>query len=117
MAPVTLRQPLSQRNEADRLLDAARASVLAVGVRRTTFSDVARRAGVSRMTLYRRHPDVASIIGMLMTREFGAIIARADAEAADRPTARERLIEGCVHSAELLVGDELFQRILEVEPE
>ena len=48
---------MSQRHEFepdDVLLDAARACVLAVGVRRTTFSDVARRAGVSRMTLYRR---------------------------------------------------------------
>ena len=36
------------------VLDAARACVLDVGVRRTTLSDVARRAGVSRMSLYRR---------------------------------------------------------------
>ena len=54
---------MSQRHtsvvdEQDRVLDAARACVLAVGVRRTTVTDVARRAGVSRMTLYRRFPDL-----------------------------------------------------------
>ncbi|CAM5511644.1 hypothetical protein SHIRM173S_11244 [Streptomyces hirsutus] len=36
------------------MLDAVRDCVLAVGVRRTTLTDVARRAGVCRMTLYRR---------------------------------------------------------------
>ena len=53
---------MSQRHivvdEDDRVLDAARACVLDVGVRRTTMTDVARRAGVSRMTLYRRFPDL-----------------------------------------------------------
>ena len=45
---------MSQRNADDPVLDSARACVLAVGVRRTTMTDIARRAGVSRMTLYRR---------------------------------------------------------------
>jgi AcrR family transcriptional regulator len=56
------------------LLDAARECVLAVGVRRTTFSDVARRAGVSRMTLYRRFPDLEALLSALMTREFGRLV-------------------------------------------
>src|SRR5439155_16686451 len=48
----------SIRNTDESVLEAARACVLAVGVRRTTLTDVARRAGLSRMTLYRRYPDV-----------------------------------------------------------
>ncbi|HST43382.1 MAG TPA: helix-turn-helix domain-containing protein, partial [Conexibacter sp.] len=74
---------MSQRTvEDDALLDATRACVLAVGVRRTTVTDVARRAGVSRMTLYRRYPDVTSLIQALMTREFSAIIEDVDRVAA-----------------------------------
>lgn len=57
------------------MLDAARDSVLAVGVRRTTLTDIARRAGVSRMTLYRRWPDVRTLVGDLMTREWLAVAA------------------------------------------
>ena len=58
-------------------LDAARECVLAVGVRRTTVTDVARRAGVSRMTLYRRYPDLEAVLAALMTREFGRLIGQA----------------------------------------
>ncbi len=57
-------------SDSDPVLDAVRDCVLAVGVRRTTLTDVARRAGVSRMTLYRRWPDVRTLVGDLMTREW-----------------------------------------------
>ena len=73
------------------MLEAARACVLAVGVRRTTFSDVARRAGVSRMTLYRRFPDLETLLSTLMTWEFGRVVADARAVAADG-TCRERAV-------------------------
>src|SRR3712207_8662087 len=38
-------------------LDAARACILDVGWKRTTLTEVARRAGVSRMTIYRTWAD------------------------------------------------------------
>jgi AcrR family transcriptional regulator len=107
--------PVDPRDDA--LLDAARASVLAVGVRRTTAADIARRAGVSRMTLYRRFPDAAGIIQALMTREFGGLLERAAAETADRPTGRERVVAGVVRTLELLDGADLLHRILDVDPE
>lgn len=39
---------------ASTILDAARAAILDFGVRRITLSDIAARAGVSRMTVYNR---------------------------------------------------------------
>src|SRR6478736_6752607 len=73
------------------VLDATRDAVLAVGVRRTTLTDVARRAGVSRMTLYRLVPDVTTLILEVMTREFAALMAAAEAAARRRRTARGRI--------------------------
>ena len=64
-------------SDNDAVLDAVRDCVLAVGVRRTTLTDVARRAGVSRMTLYRRWPDVRTLVGDLMTREWVDVATRA----------------------------------------
>src|ERR1044072_5135438 len=80
--------PSPNRVADDVLLDAAMECVLAVGVRRTTLSDVARTAGVSRMTLYRRFPDVRGMLSALITREFGKILADANSIAAPEPTAR-----------------------------
>src|SRR6266540_2283834 len=58
----------------DAVLDATRDCVLAYGVRRTTLSDVARRAGVSRMSIYRRWPDVRSLVADLMSREWHVVL-------------------------------------------
>jgi AcrR family transcriptional regulator len=65
----------SNRHNDDRLLDAARESILAVGWRRATLTDVARRAGVSRMTVYRRWPAMRTLLGDLLVREWGAVVA------------------------------------------
>jgi AcrR family transcriptional regulator len=97
----------------DPLLDAARACVLAVGVRRTTLTDVARRAGVSRMTVYRRYPDVTALLQGLMTREFGALIV----DDAGEGSLRARLVRSMIAGCARLVDDPLFRRILDVDPE
>jgi AcrR family transcriptional regulator len=107
---------MSQRNEADPVLDAARECVLAVGVRRTTLTDVARRAGVSRMTLYRRFPDLEGVLAALMTREFGRLIADAAARA-DGESTRERVVAMVVNGSRALASDPLFVRLLDVDPE
>jgi AcrR family transcriptional regulator len=111
---------MSQRHvvmgEDDRLLDAARECVLAVGVRRTTLTDVARRARVSRMTMYRRFPDLEGVLAALMTREFGRLVQEA-AERADGATTRERVVAMVVHGARTLAQDPLFARLLDVDPE
>jgi AcrR family transcriptional regulator len=113
---------VSQRHEFepadDGVLDAARACVMAVGVRRTTFSDVARRAGVSRMTLYRRFPDLETVLSALMTREFGRLVEEArEAGHAAGADCRERAVRMVTLAAERLHGDPLFARLLDVDPE
>lgn len=111
---------MSQRlvtTEDDPLLDAARACVMAVGVRRTTLTDVARRAEVSRMTVYRRFPDVAALIQGLMTREFSGVLAAAVAENETRETVRERLAHGAADGVVALSSHPLFLRLLDVDPE
>jgi AcrR family transcriptional regulator len=112
---------VSQRHEFepadDRVLDAARSCVLAVGVRRTTFSDVARRAGVSRMTLYRRFPDLETVLSALMTREFGRLVSEARATGHAAGTCRERAVSMVTIAAQRLHADPLFDRLLDVDPE
>lgn len=105
-----------RRTTEDALLDAARDCVLAVGLRRTTLTDVARRAGVSRMTMYRRWPDMASLVADLMTREWTGLALKAQAEARGE-SARDRLVDGLTTVARQLRGHTVFRRIVELDPE
>ncbi|GAA1402817.1 TetR/AcrR family transcriptional regulator [Catellatospora coxensis] len=106
------------RRVEDLVLDAARDCVLAYGVRRTTVTDVARRAGVSRMSVYRRWPDVQSLVADLMSREWHRVIVDAarQAAAADGPL-RARLVTQSVTAAATLRVHPLLRKILEVDPE
>lgn len=100
----------------DAVLDAARDCVLAVGVRRTTLTDIARRAGVSRMTLYRRWPDVRTIVADLMTREWVGIAA-AVRPPDDGSPVRDRLVGSLVEGVRTFRAHPLLRKIVEVDPE
>ncbi len=114
----------SLRNTADdavtsdeALLDAARESILAVGWRRTTLTDVARRAGVSRMTLYRRWPDMQGLLGDLMTREWTAAMDAVTAGNNPGTSLLDQVRRGLVLTARAIRDDELFAKIVDVDPE
>ncbi|RLV48152.1 TetR/AcrR family transcriptional regulator [Nocardioides mangrovicus] len=104
-----------RHTDRDPVLDAARDSVLAVGWRRTSLAEVARRAGVSRMTIYRRWPDMTALFGDLMTREWADVLAGLDSSE-DRLSRRD-IARAVVDLVRLLRADELFGRMLEVDPE
>ncbi|MDQ1706660.1 MAG: hypothetical protein QOF18_3026 [Frankiaceae bacterium] len=108
---------VAEREIPEAVLAATRASVLAVGVRRTTLTDVARRAGVSRMTVYRLVPDVTTLILEVMTQEFAALLAAAESRAGRRRTARARIVASTVEIARLLPEEPLFRRVVDVDPE
>jgi AcrR family transcriptional regulator len=101
----------------DEVLEAARATVLDFGVRRTTVSEVARRAGLSRMTVYRRYPDGAALMRALMTREFGALVEQARLESLEHPAGRRRVVAAAANTVALLQTHPLMLRLLELEPE
>ena len=104
----------SQRNN---LLDAALACVMDVGLRRTTLADVARRAGVSRMTVYRAFPDLGTLVGALLTRELTQLLQEVEATLADLPTARERLVQAAVETVTRMDDHPLYRRVLDLDPE
>jgi AcrR family transcriptional regulator len=101
-------------------LDAARACILDVGWRRTTLTEVARRAGVSRMTIYRAWPDMPTVLGDLMTREWSEVVAVAVAAAGEAggpdATAADRIVAEVVGTVRALRDNELFVRIVELDP-
>src|SRR4051812_25083107 len=102
------------REPRDAYLDAARDCILDVGWRRTTLTEVARRAGVSRMTIYRTWADMPTLLGDLMTREWAGVVT--EQVAAEGPAIR-RITDGIVGTVRQLRKNELFVRIVELDPE
>ena len=79
------------REPRDVYLDAARDCILDVGWRRTTLTEVARRAGVSRMTIYRTWADMPTLLGDLMTREWAGVVTE---QVTDGGPAIQRICDG-----------------------
>ncbi len=109
--------PSQRHTTEDPLLTAARACVLDVGLKRTTLADVARRAGVSRMTVYRQYGDLSAIVSALLTTELIGLLEGAAEQVADRATARERLVGAGVLVVERLAVHPLWCRVLDLDPE
>lgn len=100
----------------DAYLDAARDCILDVGWRRTTLTEVAKRAGVSRMTIYRAWSDMGSLLGDLMTREWVGIAAATRVAAVDTTTP-EGIAAAALSTVRALRDNELFVRIVELDPD
>ena len=104
----SLRHNAATAGSTDAYLDAARDCILDVGWRRTTLTEVARRAGVSRMTIYRAWSDMPQLLGDLMTREWATVVAASTSE---------EIVERVVATVHALRENELFVRIVELDPE
>ena len=110
-------QTAAEPSPRDGYLDAARDCILDVGWRRTTLTEVARRAGVSRMTIYRSWSDMQQLLGDLMTREWAGVVAATVAGEDASAPAVDRLVADIVGTVRMLRENELFLRIVELDPE
>ncbi|CRK57195.1 Transcriptional regulator, TetR family [Alloactinosynnema sp. L-07] len=99
------------------ILDAALEELLAYGLRRTSVETVAKRAGVSRATLYRRFDTKDSLVQAVLVREARRFYAEVAAAVADLSTVEERLVEGFVVGVRSARADRLMNRLLASDPE
>lgn len=102
--------PANDVDEA--ILDAAAELILALGVGRVQVAEVARRAGVSRPTVYRRWPDVHAIIAALLTREVRAIQQSVQPYGTDRTA----VVDAVVQIAVRVRDHELLGLLLRTDP-
>lgn len=109
----------SQRTSSpgdDKLLIATREAVVRHGVRRTTANDIAERAGVSRMTFYRRMGSVENAVLATLTREFRTVAADVRSTS-PTGTGRDELVHFAIHCVRLFATSELLDSIAERDPE
>lgn len=102
----------SDSSVEQRILDAAAACILAYGVERTTMTEIARRARVSRPTIYRRWPDIRWVIAELLTVRIAGVLE----EVPDRGPRREAMVDRVVAVAEHLRNDDIVQSVIRNAP-
>ena len=97
----------------ERILDAAASCVRDFGVERVTLAEIARRAGVSRPTVYRRWPDTRTILASVLTDR----VVGAWTDVPMRGDGREALVARIVEAARRLRRDDLIRTVLRSDPE
>jgi AcrR family transcriptional regulator len=97
----------------ERILDAAASCVVAYGIDRVTLAEIARRAGVSRPTIYRRWPDTQALLAALLTARIVGVLR----DVPSRGAGREALVERIVGVAERLRHDDVVMSVFHSAPE
>ncbi len=97
----------------DRILRAAESCVQDFGLDRVTVAEIARRARVSRPTVYRRWPDVYAILAAMFTRRVINILR----DVPGGPAERESIVDRSVAAVARLRHDPLVDAGLRWAPE
>jgi AcrR family transcriptional regulator len=77
----------------DRILDAAARYLQLTGARRPPIAELARQAGISRPTVYRRFADSDAVIRALWAREIDRLLAATPHPAEDRAALVDQAVE------------------------
>lgn len=102
---------------SEAILDAAREQFMTFGLRRSTVDDVAKRAGVSRVTVYRRIGNKDRLVQDCLLREYRQFVFEVDEAVAALPTMERRLEEGFVVLLRHLRDHPLIGGLMRLEPE
>jgi AcrR family transcriptional regulator len=123
----------------ERILDAALGQFEDFGLRRSTMEDIAKRCGMSRITIYRRFPKKENLIEAVVLRELKSFLDRlervGDGDAGSGPagaggdagsgpagaggelSAEDKMVERIALALQYLGNHPLLRRLLRTEPE
>lgn len=100
-----------------RILDSALALAAASGLRHLTMDDVARRAGVGRMTVYRRFGSKPALVDALAVRECRRCLSKIAAAIPAGAAADERIAALFTATLGVIHEHPLLARLAAFEPE
>ena len=101
----------------DRVAAAALDEFAEHGIRRTSMEDIARRAGVSRMTVFRRFASKQRLVEVVIAREVHRGMQELDLLWEGAETLEDRLVAGFEFAGRYVRGHPLFDRLLRSEPD
>jgi len=109
-----LEKPVS---DGEKLLESALSAFLDFGIKRTSMGEIARRAGISPATLYRRFESKNDLVEAVSVREAQRFVAEIDKRVQKVDGVEEQLIEIFVAVITEIAGNELLRRLLRTEPD
>lgn len=114
---VDLDRPEDDDGTTARVLDAALAELTEFGIRRTTVESVAQRAGLARMTVYRRFAGKDALVQAVVVREMRRFLASLATSVRSSKTVPEALENGFVAGLSGYYTHPFARRGMEREPE
>ncbi|MFF0613448.1 TetR/AcrR family transcriptional regulator [Nocardia tengchongensis] len=119
--PTILQRILEKpRAEGEQLLESALSAFLDFGIKRTSMGEIARRAGISPATLYRRFESKNDLVAAVGVREAQLFIASIDERvqaAAVGKSGDAQLVEVFAAFIIQLANNKLLRRLLRTEPD
>ncbi|MEO9327147.1 TetR/AcrR family transcriptional regulator [Gordonia aurantiaca] len=100
---------------AERLLDAAYDLFCRLGIQRTPMEKVAKQAGVTRVTLYRKFATKDALVDEVVLREFRRYFDRFRADIPKAKTVADRVVVGFVGSLRAIAGNPLISGMAHTE--
>lgn len=101
----------------ERILDATLGRILQVGIRRSSLDDISRRAGVTRVTIYRRFSGKDDLIEATLSREIGRVLGEATTIATTTAGVDAQIEETVLYILRLTRTHPLVTQLLAVAPE
>lgn len=102
---------------SDAILDAAYEEMLHFGLKRVSVEDVARKAGVARITIYRRFANRDELLLAVAMREGQRLFERVDAAIDPAAPVADQVAEGFAVLFQAVRNHPLVKRTLSTEPE
>jgi AcrR family transcriptional regulator len=99
-----------------KILDAAFEMFCHIGIQRTTMEDVARRAGVSRITVYRRFANKSVLVDHVTGRELRRYFEQFLVDMEKAETAADRLVVGFVSSVRAMRDNPMIRGLMAADP-
>lgn len=99
-----------------RLLDAAFEQFCITGIGGSSVEEIAKRAGMARITVYRKFDSKDALVDAVIMREFQDYLNQFKEQMAGAHTAADRVVAGFVTSLQTLGRNRLIRSLLETEP-
>jgi TetR/AcrR family transcriptional regulator, repressor for uid operon len=111
-----IRDGVTDDETSSRILDAAYELFCAISIQRTTMEDVARRSGVSRITVYRRFANKGALVDHVVRREIRRYFDQFLVDIEQAETAADRVVLGFVSSLRAIRRNPLIGGLMAADP-